>query len=216
MGNLDLITIIIIAANVIISYKGFGDYGFFDRYKFNVGAIQRGEKLRMFSSGFLHVDTQHLLFNMLTLYFFADTVIGYVQPLGFIIIYIVSLASGSLMSLYFHKNDYHYNAVGASGAVTGILYAAILLQPGMELMFFFIPIPIPAYIFGIGYLLYSIYGMKNQIGNIGHDAHFGGAIGGFIATLILAPYLFKTNLQMIALLLIPIVLLFVLKKAGKI
>lgn len=71
MGNLDLITIIIIAANVIISYKGFGDYAFFDKYKFNVGAIQRGEKIRMFSSGFLHVDTQHLLFNMITLYFFA-------------------------------------------------------------------------------------------------------------------------------------------------
>lgn len=215
MGNLEIITIIIIAANVIISYKGFGDHAFFDKYKFNVGAIQRGEKLRMFSSGFLHVDTQHLLFNMLTLYFFADPVIQYVGAFGFIIIYIVSLIAGSLLSLYFHRNEYHYTAVGASGAVTGVLYAAILLQPGMQLMMFFIPIPIPAYIFGIGYLLYSIYGMKTRIGNIGHDAHFGGAIGGFIATLILAPYLFQTNLLMIGLLLIPIVLLFILKKAGK-
>ena len=216
MGNLDLVTIIIIAANVIISYKGFSDYAFFDTYKFSIGGVQRGEKIRMFSSGFLHVDTQHLLFNMLTLYFFAGTVIYYVQPIGFIIIYIMSLLAGSLLSLYFHKNEYHYSAVGASGAVTGILYAAILLQPGMELMLFFIPIPIPAYIFGIGYLLYSIYGMKTQMGNIGHDAHFGGAIGGFVATLILAPYLFQTNLLMIGLLLIRIVLLFILKKAGKI
>ena len=216
MGNLDLITIIIIAANVIISYKGFSDYAFFDAYKFNIGGVQRGEKLRMFSSGFLHVDTQHLLFNMLTLYLFAGTVINYVEPLGFIIIYIVSLGAGSLLSLYFHKNEYHYNAVGASGAVTGVLYAAILLQPDMELKLLFKPIPIPAYLFGIGYLLYSIYGMKNQIGNIGHDAHFGGAVGGFIATLILAPYLFQTNLLMIVLLVIPIVLLFILKKAGKI
>ena len=216
MGKLDLITIILIAANVIISYKGFGDYSFFERYKFNIGGIQRGEKIRMFSSGFLHVDTQHLLFNMLTLYFFAGTVISYVDTLGFIVIYLVSLAAGSLLSLFFHRNEYHYSAVGASGAVTGVLYAAILLQPGMELMMFFIPIPIPAYIFGIGYLMYSIYSMKNQIGNIGHDAHFGGAIGGFVATLILAPYLFKTNLLMIGLLLIPIVLLFILKKAGKI
>lgn len=215
MGNLDLVTIIIIAANVIISYKGFSDYAFFDTYKFNIGGIQRGEKLRMFSSGFLHVDTQHLLFNMLTLYFFAGPVINYVQPLGFIIIYLVSLSAGNLLSYYFHKNEYHYSAVGASGAVTGILYAAILLQPGMKLMMFFIPIPIPAYLFGIGYLLYSIYGMKNRIGNIGHDAHFGGAIGGFIATLILAPYLFQTNILMIGLLLIPIILLFVMKKMGK-
>ena len=152
---------------------------------------------------------------MLTLYFFAGTVISYVDPLGFIIIYVVSLISGSLLSMYFHRNEYYYSAVGASGAVTGILYAAILLQPGMNLYMFFVPIPIPAYIFGIAYLLYSIYGMKNRIGNIGHDAHFGGAIGGFVATLLLAPYLFQTNLLMIGLLLIPIVLLFALKKAGK-
>jgi membrane associated rhomboid family serine protease len=216
MGNLDLITIIIIAANVIISYKGFGDYAFFDKYKFSVGGVQRGEKVRVFSSGFLHVDTQHLLFNMLTLYFFAGPVIDYVEPLGFVIIYIVSLVFGSLLSFYFHKNEYHYSAVGASGAVTGVLYAAILLNPGMSLYMFFIPIPIPAYIFGIGYLLYSIYGMKNRIGNIGHDAHFGGAIGGFITTLILSPWLFQTNLLMIGLLSLPIILLFVLKKAGKI
>jgi membrane associated rhomboid family serine protease len=81
---------------------------------------------------------------------------------------------------------------------------------------FFIPIPIPAYIFGIGYLLYSIYGMKNRIGNIGHDAHFGGAFGGYLITLILSPWLFETNLLMIVLLAIPIALLFVLKKMGKV
>ena len=85
----------------------------------------------------------------------------------------------------------------------------------MSLYMFFVPIPIPAYLFGMGYLLYSIYGMKNRVGNIGHDAHFGGAIGGFVATLILSPWLFKTNLLMIGLLLIPIILLFILKKAGK-
>jgi membrane associated rhomboid family serine protease len=215
MGNLDLITVIIIAANVIISYKGFGDYSFFDKYKFNVGAIQRGEQIRMFSSGFLHADTQHLLFNMLSLYFFAEVVVDLLSPVQFLIIYFGSLILGNLLSLYFHKNEYHYSAVGASGAVSGIIYAAILLQPGMSLMFFFIPIPIPAYLFGIGYLLYSIYGMKNRVGNIGHDAHFGGAIGGYIITLFLAPWLFETNLLMICLLAIPILLLFVLKKMGK-
>lgn len=216
MGKLDLITIIIIAANVIISFKGFGDYSFFDKYKFHVGGVQRGEKIRMFTSGFLHVDTQHLLFNMLTLYFFAGVVITLLSPLYFLLIYIGSLLLGSLLSLYFHKNEYHYSAVGASGAVTGILYAAILLRPGMDLYLFFIPVPIPAYIFGVGYLLYSIYGMKNSIGNIGHDAHFGGAIGGYLITLILSPGLFKTNLLMIGLLAVPIVLLFVLKKIGKV
>jgi membrane associated rhomboid family serine protease len=215
MGNLSVITIIIIAANVLISYKGFGDFGFFEKYKFHIGGVQRGEKIRLFSAGFLHVDMQHLLFNMLTLYFFAGPVINHVGTTSFIIIYVASLVFGNLLSLYFHKNEYHYSAVGASGAVTGILYSAILLQPGMNLYMFFIPIPIPAYIFGIGYLLYSIYGMKNRIGNIGHDAHFGGAIGGYVVTLLLSPILFQTNLLMIVLLAIPIVLLLVLKKAGK-
>lgn len=215
MDDLHIITIVIIAANVIISYKGFGDYNFFDKYKFQIGAIQRGEKVRMFSSGFLHADTQHLIFNMITLYFFANVVISLLNPFYFLVIYLGSLFLGSLLSLYFHKNEYHYSAVGASGAVTGILYSAILLQPGMSLYMFFVPIPIPAYIFGIGYLLYSIYGMKNRIGNIGHDAHFGGAIGGFIITLMLLPRLFQTNLLMVGLLALPIALLFVLKKAGK-
>jgi len=216
MGNLAIVTIIIIAANVIISYKGFEDYGFFDKYKFNVGAVKRGEQFRLFSSGFLHVNTQHLLFNMITLYFFANNVIAYVGSVKFIIIYVISLVAGGLLSLCFHKEEYHYSAVGASGAVTGILYAAILLNPDMSLYFFFVPVPIPGYVFGIGYLLYSIYGMKKRIGNIGHDAHFGGAIGGYVTTLIFVPVLIQINLTMVVVLALPIILLFVMKKLGKI
>lgn len=215
MSNLSLITIIIIAANVIFSMKGFNDFLFFEKYKFNIGAIKRGEQVRMISSGFLHVDTQHLLFNMLTLYFFANSVI-FLGQFNFVLIYFGSLLFGNLLSYYFHKNEYHYSAVGASGAVTGILYSAILLNPDMSLYIFFIPIPIPGYVFGIGYLLYSIYGMKNSVGNIGHDAHFGGAIGGYVITLILAPWLFEKNLIMVGLLAIPIVLLYVMRKTGKI
>ncbi|WP_417200316.1 rhomboid family intramembrane serine protease [Bizionia sp.] len=216
MGDLSIVTMVIIAANALISFKGFSDYSFFEQYKFNVGAIIRGEKIRMLTSGFLHVDTAHLFFNMFSLYFFADVVIAYLGNFQFLIVYLGSLLLGNLLSLYFHKNEYHYSAVGASGAVMGIIYSAILLQPGMSLYLFFIPIPIPAYIFGIGYLLYSIYGMKNRVGNIGHDAHFGGAIGGYVITLILATWLFEKNLLMIGLLALPIILLFVLKKLGKI
>ncbi len=216
MSNLNLVTIVIIAANVIISYKGFGDYSFFEKYKFHIGGIQRGEKIRMVSSGFLHADTQHLFFNMLSLYFFADVVVILLGPEKFLLVYLVSLLAGSLLALLFHKNNYNYSAVGASGAVSGIIYSAILLQPGMDLYMFFIPIPIPAYIFGVGYLLYSIYGIKNRVGNIGHDAHFGGAIGGYIATLLLVPELFQTNFWMVILLAIPIAILFILKKIGKI
>lgn len=215
MYNLDPVTIAIIAANVIISLKGFDDRLFFEKYKFNVGGIKRGEQIRMFSSGFLHVDTAHLLFNMITLYFFASNVIGSLGTYNFLIIYFASLVFGNLLSLYFHKEEFWYSAVGASGAVTGVLYSAILLDPGMSLYMYFIPIPIPGYVFGIGYLLYSIYGMKNRIGNIGHDAHFGGAVGGYAITLILMPSLFKTDLGHIGLLAIPIIILFVLYKTGK-
>jgi membrane associated rhomboid family serine protease len=216
MGSFSLFTVIIIAANVLISYKGFNDYGFFERYKFNVGSIIRGEQIRIFSSGFLHADTQHLLFNMLTLFFFANRVIFHLGQVNFLILYIGSLVLGSLLSLYFHKNEYHYSAVGASGAVMGVLYAAILLEPNEGIYMMFIPIEIPGYIFGIVYLLYSIYGMKNRVGNIGHDAHFGGAVGGYVITLILQPSLFETDLLMVGLLAIPILILFIMHKMGKI
>ncbi len=215
MGDLNLVTIVIIVANVLISMKGFKDFAFFEKYKFNSAAVKRGEKIRIFSSGFLHVDTSHLFLNMLTLYFFADVVISTLGSVGFVVIYLVSLFLGNLLSYYFHKDDLHYNAVGASGAVSGIIYAAILLFPDMSLYLFLIPIPIPAYVFGIGYMLYSIYGMKKRIGNIGHDAHFGGAVGGYILTLILVPALFSQHLLMVILLAIPIVLLFFLQKSGK-
>jgi len=215
MYGLNIVTLILIAANVIITYKGLGDFNFFEKYKFNIGAIRRGEQIRMLGSGFLHVNTQHLLFNMITLYFFANAVLLNVGELKFLLIYFGSLLAGSFLSLYFHKNEYHYSAVGASGAATGVLYSSILFDPDMSLYLFFIPIPIPAYVFGIAYLLYSIYGMKRQVGNIGHDAHFGGAIGGYVLTLLFAPWLFKEHLTMIILLAIPIVLLFVLQRAGK-
>jgi len=215
MLNLSIVTIVIIAANVVISLKGFDDRSFFERYKFNVGSIRRGEQIRMFSSGFLHADTTHLFMNMFTLYFFADTVVNVLSNIYFIIIYVASLIFGNLLSLYFHKDEYWYSAIGASGAVTGILYSAILLRPDMSLYMFFVPIPIPGYVFGIGYLLYSIYGMKNRIGNIGHDAHFGGAIGGYLITLILKPSLLKTDLAYVALLAVPIIILFIMHKTGK-
>lgn len=208
--------IAIIAINIIISYKGFQDMAFFRRYEFHIGSIRAGEQFRMFSSAFLHADIAHLAFNMLTLYFFAPVVVGYLGTVSFGIIYLGSLIFGSLLTLYFHKNDYSYRAIGASGAVTGVLYSAILLQPDMSLYLFFIPIPIPAYIFGICYLLYSIYGMRAKNDNIGHTAHFGGAVGGYVITLCKAPDLFSDNLLMVILLAVPIIILFILAKLGKI
>lgn len=206
--------IAIIVVNILISYKGFNDLAFFRKYEFHVGSIRAGEQIRMVSSGFLHADLPHLIFNMMTLYFFAPVVIGFLGDLSFVFIYFGSLVFGSLLTMIFHKDQYNYRAVGASGAVTGVLYSAILLQPDMMLGIFFV-IPIPAYLFGILYLLYSIYGMKAKNDNIGHTAHFGGAVGGYLITLIKEPQLLVDHTLMVLLLAIPIVLLFVMEKMGK-
>lgn len=212
MNNMFLLGIII--ANVLISYKGFNDQYFFRKYQFHVGSIRAGEQIRMISSAFLHADLFHLAFNMIALYSFAPVVADYLGNFTFLLIYGGSLIFGSLLTMLFHGNDYNYSAVGASGAVTGIIYSAILLQPDMTIGIFGV-IPLPAYIFGIGYLLYSIYGMKAKLDNIGHTAHFGGAIGGYAITLLKDPALFQEHTFMVLLLAIPIVILFVMAKMGK-
>lgn len=203
--------LLIIVANVIVSFKGFKDRMFLEKYKFQIGPINQGEKIRMLSSGFLHVDQSHLLFNMLTLYFFADPVIRYIGTPKFLAVYFGALLAGSVFALSFHKKEPYYSAVGASGAVMGVLYAAIMLNPGMNLYMFFIPVPIPAYIFGVGYLLYSIFGMKKRWGNIGHSAHIGGAIGGYVLSMVFYPSVFVNNKLIVILLAIPIILMFIFK-----
>ena len=208
MLNIYLIGIII--ANVIISLKGFKDQLFYRKYQFHVGSIRSGEQIRMISSGFLHADEMHLAFNMLTLYFFAPYVHEYIGNFSFLLVYFGSLIFGSLLTMVFHGNEYSYRAVGASGAVTGIVYSAILLEPRILIYGF-----IPGYLFGIAYLLYSIYGMKAKRDNIGHTAHFGGAIGGYAITLINNPILFQENTFEVVLLAIPIIILFIMAKMGK-
>ena len=205
----------IIIVNILMSYKGFKDYSFFRKNEFHVGSILSGEKYRMFTSAFLHADLMHLAFNMITFYFFAPWVIGILGNWSFLLIYFGSLFLGNFLTLYLHKNDYNYRAVGASGAVTGVIYSAILFNPDAKLYLFF-ALPIPAYLFGIGYLLYSIYGMKAKNDNIGHTAHFGGAIGGYIITLCLVPQLLWVSTKMVVLLAVPIVVLFYMMKNKKI
>jgi membrane associated rhomboid family serine protease len=211
---MNTILIGIIVANALISYKGFNDLAFFRKYEFHVGSIRSGEQIRMLSSGFLHADIMHLAFNMLTLWFFAPTVIDYLGNFSFILVYVGSLIFGSLLTMIFHKNDYSYRAVGASGAVTGVLYSAILLEPNSSVDLYFF-IRMPAFVFGILYLLYSIYGMKAKNDNIGHTAHFGGAVGGYLITLIREPSLIMDHSLMTILLAIPILILFVMAKMDK-
>ena len=210
MWNLHPVTIVIIIANVLFSMKGFNDYSFFEKYKFNIGAIRRGEQVRMVSSAFLHANAQHIIFNMLSLFFFADAVIDTVGVTQFVVIYVSSLLLGNLLSYFLHKDDYHYSAVGASGAVMGVVYAGILLEPRMLIY------GLPAWIFGVGYMIYTIYGMVKRNDNIGHDAHFGGAIAGYAIALISVPELLDVRLPIVLALAAPILVFFVLFKMGKI
>jgi len=206
------IVFLLIAVNALVSFKGFSDRLFLERYKFQVGPILQGDQVRMLTSGFLHVDQTHLFFNMFSLFIFADPVLNEVGVWKFLVIYFGSLVAGNTLSLHFHKKEPYYSAVGASGAVMGIVYAAIMLNPGMQLSFILFPVvSFPGYIFGVAYFLYSIYGMKKQLGNIGHSAHLGGAIGGFVLTLALYPEIFQINQKIILILALPIVLMFVFK-----
>lgn len=212
---MNILLLVLFGVIGLVSFKGFNDPQFFNKFKFNVGAIQRGEKYRMFTSAFLHGDVSHLIFNLLTLYFFAPVVISYFGNLQFLIVYFISLFTGSMLSLKIHEKQPYYSAIGASGAITGVLYAAILLNPDAKLGLYFV-LPVPAYLFGIGYLLYSLYGMKKQNDLIGHTAHFGGAIGGLVSVLLLDYRVLIVHYEMVLLLLIPIVILYVMIFKGKI
>lgn len=184
------IIILIIAITAIISFIAFNNKEIFEKYKFNVGAIMhRKEYVRILSAGFLHADIMHLLFNMMTLYFFGPVILEGFGNIGFLIIYFGSILLGNIFSLFIYQKQPWYSAIGASGGVSGILFAAIAMMPNIGIYFFFIPIPIPGFIFGLLYFSYSVYMMLNpkQWDNLGHAAHLGGAFFGLVYAVIIQP-----------------------------
>lgn len=193
---------ILIVINVIVSYKGFNNQTFFDGYKFEVNAILKHKDYkRLITSGFLHVGWLHLVLNMFSLYVFSDNVETVLGGWKFIVVYFVSLVGGDLLSLFVHKHHSDYNSVGASGAVCGIIFASIALFPSMEIGIF--GLPIPGWLYGIAYVAGSIYGIKSQKDNIGHEAHLGGALIGMLTALAFAPEALQYNYPTILLITIP-------------
>lgn len=206
MESVGIASIIIILITIVASYRGFKEYGLINNYAFDVDKILiRKEYNRLFSSGFFHTGPWHLGFNMLTLYFFGDEIESFLGIFPFILIYFLSLLGGSLFSLYIHRNHGDYTAVGASGAVSGIIFASIALLPGMKLGLLFLPpeLSLPAWAFGLIYVLYTIFGIKTGHGNIGHAAHLGGGLTGLILALIFEPSAISINAFPILCLLIP-------------
>jgi len=215
------ILILIIAITAIISFVASNGSSNFEKYKFSVGAIlNRKEYVRLISSGFLHADIMHLVFNMLTLYFFAPVVIQGFGNVGFLIIYFGSILLGNIFSLFVYQRQPWYSAIGASGGVSGILFASIALIPHLEIYMFFIPIGIPGYIFGLVYFSYSVYMMlnPNQHDNIGHAAHLGGAFFGLLYAVANQPQAAMANALYIGIMALPLIYLayeiFVRKRIG--
>ena len=208
---IEYLPFILIGITGLISYKGFNDRAFYEKYLFSTeGILGRKEYIRFISSGFLHADWQHLIFNMITLYFFSNSVINFVGPLGYLIVYFGSKIGGGLLSLLMYRDNPHYRAIGASGAVSGIVFAAIALHAGSSIYLLFIPIGIPGWVYALGYTLYSIYGIKTRLGNIGHAAHLGGGVSGMLIVLVLAPALVIANYLPVVLVLVPTIILIVI------
>ncbi len=209
------IVIFIIIANAIFSIQGFNKPEFTDKYIFSTGKIlYNKEYFRLITSGFLHANYGHLIFNMLTFYFFAPSVLNQTGVIGFLLLYFGSLLGGNLLSLYLKKDQPHYLALGASGAVSGVLYAFILLSPLSKIFIFFIPIGIPAWLFGIIFIGISMFGMHRQASNIGHEAHLGGAITGLLIFIALRPDYFYQEWRIALIILAPtfIFLYLIIKK----
>lgn len=204
MTDTGIIGLILIIVNIAFSYKGFNNETFFNGYKFEVDKILINKDYKRFiTSGFLHLGWTHLIFNMLSLYAFSGLIEGSLGGVNFLIVYFASLIGGGLFSLLVHKNHGDYSAVGASGAICGIIFASIALFPGMGIGFWGIPFSIPAWLYGIVYVLFSIYGIKSSKGNIGHEAHLGGALIGMLVALIMVPSALLENYTTILIIAVP-------------
>lgn len=161
----------------IIRKSVFRPYDFYHNKKY----------FSIISSGFVHGDFPHLLFNGITYFFFAFQIERAYGSLQFLLIYYLSLIISDLPSLYKYKDDYRYGSLGASGAISGVLFSYILLNPWGQLGIMIIPfVPIPAFIFGILYLIWEQYS-SNRGDGVNHSAHFWGAIAGLLLTIILVP-----------------------------
>lgn len=202
-----MITIIIIIITAAISILCFSRPAAFNRLKFSAYSVwHRREWDRMLTYGLVHGGWGHLVFNMITLYCFGRIVEQYFGvafgatsgPILYVVLYVTALIVSTVGDLLKFRNDPYYSAVGASGAVSAILFAAILFEPKMGIYIYLIPIPVPAYIFAPLYLIYCIVMARKNVDNIGHSAHFWGAVYGLLFPLLLRPDIFThflTQLQ---------------------
>jgi len=192
-----MITWYIIGVTALVSYMAFQNVGLMAKLQFNAAQIvQRKEYYRLVTHAFVHANWSHLIVNMLVLYFFGRAIESYLgyyfgnrATFYFLMLYFGGILASNIWSLMKHKNNYYYNAVGASGAVSAVLFAFIFFDP-LEPILLFAILPIPGILFAMGYLLYSYQMSKRDNDNVAHDAHFLGAVFGFLFPVLLKPDLF--------------------------
>ncbi len=187
------VTIGIIVLTSLVSIAGFRSAAILDRFVFDPRRILRGgEHVRLLSSGLLHADVGHLVVNMFSLYSFGGPLESEYGAAALAAIYFSAILGGNLLSLWLHRGE-SYLALGASGGVCGVVYAAIFLFPGGSVMVLPIPVPIPSYLYAVLFIFISFFGMRRRWGNVGHDAHLGGAVIGLAVATALYPEIVRTN-----------------------
>jgi membrane associated rhomboid family serine protease len=157
--------------------------------------LRRKQYATIVTSGFVHADLPHLIFNMVTFWFFAFPLEKQIGSVRFAVLYVLGLVVSDLGTYFKHRNDPHYASLGASGAISAVLFAAIVYFPWMELFIIPIPLPIPAPLFAVGYVAYSWYSARQARGRINHDAHLGGALFGIVFVLLTDPGAFTQLLR---------------------
>jgi membrane associated rhomboid family serine protease len=200
--------LMIILVTVAVSYTGFRDPSVEAKFIFRPESILAGKQYyRLLTSALLHADWTHLLWNMVSLYLFGKVLELSLGGPEFLLIYFGSVVGGGLLSLYVHRR-HDYQAYGASGGVCGIVFAYLLLFPGTGIMMYF-ALPIPGWLYAIGFLLGSFIAMKRAKDNIGHDAHLGGAIVGLLIAAAVHPEAAFYNWKIFLLVFVPAVLLLI-------
>ena len=188
-----MITLAIIAVTALVSWMAFNNRSLEDRLILWPPAVRRQRQYdRLLTHGFIHADWQHLIFNMITLFFFGRHVEGVfgggvAGMLGFLFFYLSAIVMAILPTYLRHKDDSHYRSLGASGGVSAVLFSFILFDPWSKLIIFPIPVPIPAILFAVIYVGYSIWMDRRGGGNVNHSAHLWGAAYGVLFTLLLRP-----------------------------
>ncbi|MFM8179060.1 MAG: rhomboid family intramembrane serine protease [Candidatus Kapaibacterium sp.] len=173
-----------IAASLVAMFvPGFGESAVYHPY-----SVARGRRIHTLITGnLIHGGFAHLAFNMLSYYFFAFPLERIIGSERFLVVYLASMLVADIPSLVAHRNHRHYRTLGASGAVSGVIFSMILFHPTMKMALLFLPVPIPAYLFGPLYLLYSYFAARSAGDNINHEAHLWGAVGGVASTLVCVP-----------------------------